>query len=152
MRPFGGTVANKSASLKLREAIEKLQENVWSGRKGTMPFCQLGCKTKLPSHVQSGLCNAKSMGVKKKGREGTRLHMSTFPPNPTTKGCRVNYNVYWTWYNHNKKEGYMCRALLSEELDLIVQFACFFLLFLSSHSRDKVDPAEDNPKKKRTWP
>ena len=32
----------------------------------------------------------------------------------------------------------MCRALLSEELDLIVQFACFFLLFLSSHSRDKV--------------
>lgn len=48
MRPFGGTVADKSASQKLREAIEKLQENVWSGRKGTVPFCQLGCKTKLP--------------------------------------------------------------------------------------------------------
>ena len=32
----------------------------------------------------------------------------------------------------------MCRALLSEELDLIVQFACFFLLFLSSHSREQV--------------
>ena len=29
-------------------------------------------------------------------------------------------------------------SCLSEELDLIVQFACFFLLFLSSHSGDKV--------------
>ena len=29
-------------------------------------------------------------------------------------------------------------SCLSEELDLIVKFACFFLLFLSSHSGDKV--------------
>ena len=45
---------------------------------------------------------------------------------------------YECFCSHNKKGGYMCRALVSEELDLIVQFACFFLLFLSSHSRDKV--------------